>query len=82
LGEREVPACRVSCVVCGVVRAGPGRAVSGVGPGEGLARRGGPGCGPRRAGSGHKRGRAGRGACPRGDPVQWFPGESWAGEKL
>ncbi len=26
----------VSCVVCGVVRAGPGRSVSGVGPGEGF----------------------------------------------
>ena len=33
---------RVSCVVCGVVRAGPGRSVSGVGPGEGRARGGGP----------------------------------------
>jgi hypothetical protein len=39
---REEPAGRVSCVVCGVVRAGPGRSVSGVGPGEGRARGGGP----------------------------------------
>ncbi len=47
VGESEVPAdliaaVRVSCVVCGVSRAGPGRSVSGVGPGEGRARGGGP----------------------------------------
>ena len=49
---REVPAGRVSCVVCGVVRAGPGRSVSGVGPGEGRARGEGPASG--------SQGRAGR----------------------